>query len=314
MPVSSHPPTARLQIVWFKRDLRIADHRPLTEAAARGPVLPLYIVEPDLWRQPDASGRQYAFLRESLIDLRLQLARLGQPLAVRIGEAVPVLEEIHRTLGIAALWSHEETGNGWTYERDKAVARWCRQQRLPWQEMPQFGVVRRLRDRRGWARRWNRFMAKPVAAPPDGVMPLGDVEPGSIPEASAIGIEPDACAQRFRGGRTAGIEELTSFLQDRGEPYQKAMSSPLTAYDGCSRLSPHLAFGTLSMRETCQAARRRQAELYDLPAKDRGRWPGAIRSFLAQAALALSFHPEAGRRARDRVSLLSPGLRRAARP
>lgn len=35
-----------VQIVWFKRDLRVRDHRPLTTAARRGPVLPLYVAEP----------------------------------------------------------------------------------------------------------------------------------------------------------------------------------------------------------------------------------------------------------------------------
>jgi deoxyribodipyrimidine photo-lyase len=44
-----------LNIIWFKRDLRIADHRPLAQAAAAGtgPVLPLYIAEPELWAQAD---------------------------------------------------------------------------------------------------------------------------------------------------------------------------------------------------------------------------------------------------------------------
>jgi deoxyribodipyrimidine photo-lyase len=45
-----------LHVVWFKRDLRHLDHAPLAEAAAQGGVLPLYIVEPELWRQPDAAG------------------------------------------------------------------------------------------------------------------------------------------------------------------------------------------------------------------------------------------------------------------
>ena len=50
---------AALQIVWFKRDLRIVDHRPLAAAVERGLVLPLYVVEPELWRQPDASCLLY---------------------------------------------------------------------------------------------------------------------------------------------------------------------------------------------------------------------------------------------------------------
>ena len=60
------------------------------------------------------------------------------------------------------------------------------------------------------------------------------------------------------------------------------MSSPNTAFDACSRLSVPLAFGTLSMREVFQAAKRRQAGLYDLPPGRRGTWPGALRSFLAR--------------------------------
>ncbi|MFZ9965204.1 MAG: deoxyribodipyrimidine photo-lyase, partial [Terrimicrobiaceae bacterium] len=34
------------QLVWFKRDLRVEDHRPLAEAAKRGPVVCLYVYEP----------------------------------------------------------------------------------------------------------------------------------------------------------------------------------------------------------------------------------------------------------------------------
>ena len=77
-----------LQVVWFKRDLRIADHRPLALAASAGPVLPLYIVEPGLWAQPDASGRQWAFAAECLGELAASLARLGQPLLVEVGEFI----------------------------------------------------------------------------------------------------------------------------------------------------------------------------------------------------------------------------------
>lgn len=115
-----------LQIVWFKRDLRVDDHRPLLDAAARGPVLPLYVVEPELWQQPDASERQWLFCRESLLELRQALAELGQPLVVRSGDVVQVLERgARRQFGVDGLWSHEETGNGWTYQRDKRVGAWA---------------------------------------------------------------------------------------------------------------------------------------------------------------------------------------------
>ncbi|MEY3756962.1 MAG: putative cryptochrome, partial [Cyanobacteriota bacterium] len=86
----------RLQIVWFKRDFRVVDHQPLLQASRHGPVLPLVIVEPELWQQSDASARQWAFCAESLEELRQSLAELGQPLVVRIGSAVEVLERARR--------------------------------------------------------------------------------------------------------------------------------------------------------------------------------------------------------------------------
>ncbi|MFN5695543.1 MAG: deoxyribodipyrimidine photo-lyase, partial [Cyanobacteriota bacterium] len=81
-----------VQVVWFKRDLRLVDHQPLLHASLRGPVLPLVVVEPQLWQQADASARQWAFCAESLEELRVVLARLGQPLVVRVGSVEEVLE------------------------------------------------------------------------------------------------------------------------------------------------------------------------------------------------------------------------------
>ncbi len=246
----------QLQVVLFKRDLRIHDHGPLLEAARRGPVLPLYVIEPDLWRQPDASGRQWAFCAESLAELQQALANLGQPLLLRVGDVIGVLAGLRRQLPIAGLWSHEETGNGWTYDRDRALAAWCRQEGLPWMELPQNGVIRRLTQRDGWARRWEDRMGQPPLPPPDALPPLPDLPAGGLPSAADLGLAPDPCPGRQRGGRRAGLDLLRSFLEERGRGYARGLSSPLTAADACSRLSPHLAFGTVSLREVVHASRR----------------------------------------------------------
>ena len=50
-----------LNIVWFKRDLRLSDNKVLCDASAKGHILPLYILEPDLWSQKDMSYRHYKF-------------------------------------------------------------------------------------------------------------------------------------------------------------------------------------------------------------------------------------------------------------
>ena len=246
---------AALQLVWFKRDLRVVDHRPLVEAQQLGPVLPLYVVEPEWWQQPDASERQWLFCRESLVELRQALADLGQPLVVRSGDVVQVLERARRQFGIDRLWSHEETGNGWTYQRDKRVAAWARQHGIAWSEIPQFGVTRRMRSRNGWAKRWEAQMAEPLTPAPAALPRLEGIDPGVIPERPCPELPPDGCPQRQTGGRSIGLGELRDFLQHRAPRYQRAMSSPNTAFTGCSRLSAYLTWGCLSMREVLQSSR-----------------------------------------------------------
>jgi len=242
------PAGTAVSVVWFKRDLRTKDHRALAKAAVSGPVLPLFIAEPDLWHQPDMSARHWAFVRDSLAELRETLAGLGQPLVVLVGHATQVLDELRQSLGIKSLWSHEETGNAWTYRRDRAVAAWCRAHGIPWRQERQTGVIRGLSSRDGWARRWDRFMAETTVAAPPALEPIDGMDPGALPAAEDLGVRADPCPDRQAGGRAAGQERLQSFLDHRGEPYRTAMSGPETGYEHCSRLSPHLAWGTLSMR------------------------------------------------------------------
>ncbi|WP_413401499.1 MULTISPECIES: FAD-binding domain-containing protein [unclassified Synechococcus] len=244
-----------MQLVWFKRDLRLEDHRPLVEALSLGDVLPLYIVEPEFWLQQDASGRQWEFCREALLDLRQAMSVLGQPLVIRCGDAVAVLERARRQLGVTGLWSHEETGNDWTYARDRRVAAWARQQSIPWREIPQFGVIRPLRSRKGWAQRWEARMAESITPAPSRLVPLHGLSAGEPPTSAELGLDPDPCPHRQQGGRQAGLDELEHFLQHRVEHYCRSISSPNKAFTGCSRLSAYLTWGCLSMREVLQRSR-----------------------------------------------------------
>ncbi len=264
-------------LVWFKRDLRAHDHPALTLAAGLGPVLPIYIVEPELWSLPDASARQWAFVAESLADLRITLAALGAPLVVRSGDAVEVLDRLCHRYQITRILSHEETGNLASYARDRKVAAWARGIGIEWTELPQSGVVRRLASRDSWAARRDAFMDGPVLLPP-ALHAVAGVEPGPIPTARALKLADDACPHRQLGGRTHGLDLVDSFLTRRGEPYRKAMSSPLTAERACSRLSSHFAWGTLSVREVVQATTARQAS------HPGGRWGGALASFQSRLA------------------------------
>jgi deoxyribodipyrimidine photo-lyase len=267
-------------LLWFKRDLRIADHPALAEAAARGPVLPVHVIEPGLWAEPDASGRQYAFLAESLAALRDDLAALGQPLVVRVGEATEVFDALRAAIRFDAMLSHQETGNAWTFARDRRVAGWARARGIAWRELPQSGVVRGLASRDGWAARRDAFNRRPPLPMPRALPPVLAEDPAPLPAPGDLGLDADPCPGRQRGGRAAGLLLLEGFLGERGQDYRRAMSSPVTAFEACSRLSPHLAFGTLSGREVVHATARRQAAA----TAGRSGWAGSLAAFTARLA------------------------------
>ncbi|WP_420584776.1 deoxyribodipyrimidine photo-lyase [Ruegeria sp.] len=223
-----------MQVVWFKRDLRVQDNTALNQASRVGPVLPLYVVETELWQQADASARHWAFVAETLAELRKDLGKLGQPLVIRLGPIRSVLSDLKAQGLLEALWSHEETGNHWTYQRDLQVAAWCRDQGIPWIEVQNHGVFRKLKSRDGWAARWDKFMDLPTTRPTP-LAPI-EVELGPIPTRRDLGVPDDKCDGRQIGGRRAGQERLNSFLTQRGERYQRAMSSPVEGTKACSRL------------------------------------------------------------------------------
>ena len=240
-------------IVWFKRDLRVADHAPLMLAAREGAVVPLYIIEPELWKLPDSSRRHWHFIHDCLLDLQRDVAALGAPLILRIGEAPEVLEELRSTLGTFTLWSHEETGNGWTYRRDIAVAEWCRAHGIMWHELPSNGVVRKLKSRDNWAALRNARMAAPVIPPPEALSPVHGLTSHTLPAKDSPLFGTTAIGSVQAGGRTEAIRTLHSFLKERGSHYMQTISKPGVSARHCSRLSAHITFGAVSVREVEQA-------------------------------------------------------------
>lgn len=244
-----------VQCIWFKRDLRVLDHAPLARAAELGPVLPLYIIEPEVIEAPDFDAMHWNFIRDALIELRSSLRDLGGELLVVRGSAVEVFTRLHAEHRIAAIWSHEETGNAITYARDRAVAGWAADSGVKCTEIPQNGVVRGLKDRDGWARYWESRMSEPPFPVPRKLRSVEGIEECDIPEAGELGLEESPRSVDLHGGESEALRLLASFIEGRGQRYHKEMSSPKTAYESCSRMSAYLSWGCISMRTVVQTVR-----------------------------------------------------------
>ncbi|MDY7578791.1 FAD-binding domain-containing protein [Herbaspirillum sp. RTI4] len=244
--------TALGALVWFKRDLRIHDHAPLAEATLFEAAFGLVVIEPEWLTSPECDTRHVSLLLTCVRELQRDLAERGMSLLIRVGSAVNVLEALRREFGFTHLLSHEETGPGWSYARDLDVARWCRASGVHWQEWSQTGVIRGLRSRAGWAAQWTKRMNAPRAPSVEGFPTIPGMTPDALPTLRDLGLVTPALPLPPAGERAAWAT-LDSFLSGRARNYRKAMSSPLSAATGCSRLSVHLAFGSISMRNVHQA-------------------------------------------------------------
>ena len=242
-----------LTLVWFKRDLRVLDHAPLTEAAEIGRVLPVYVIEPEVIEAADFDALHWDFIRESLIDLNVSLKERGVSLFIQQGEVCDVFQRLHQQFGFSQISSHEETGNALGYRRDRRLVNWAQAAGVGLKETPQNGVVRRLEDRDGWSKVWKSRMSQPITLPAKKIVgPMlqgGDIQ---IPSSESLGLIRTERVPQLQGGESDGLRILESFAMGRGSRYHREMSSPNTAFDSCSRLSPYLTWGCLSMRTAVQ--------------------------------------------------------------
>lgn len=240
-----------INIVWLKRDLRLTDHEPLQLACDRPePFILLYIFEPSLLSDPHYSTRHWRFVWQSLCDIEQKLKPYGGRLVITQGEALDTLEAIRNVTNITTIFSYQEVGINRTFDRDIEVKRWCENHQIQWRESSYGAVIRGARHRKQWDANWKQVMRAPLAQPNlkkaiwfEGKLNLPPVE-------SHRWEKPNPQFQT--GGMTVAKQVLEDFFDERGKSYSKYISKPLASRNHCSRLSPYLAWGNLSLREAYQ--------------------------------------------------------------
>jgi len=245
-----------INIVWFKRDLRFTDHEPLYLAQQQTlPILFLYCFEPALMVYEDSDTRHWRFVYESLNDMREKLKNISAKLYICYNEVLPVFNLLKEQYSIKTLFSHQEVGNKLSYDRDLQMQQFCKQNSIYWKESQLHGVIRKLKSRVNWDERWLAKMSeipKFVNETNWNILQLEDEIYNKI-KGKALPTEITTTNKNFQqGGETLAWRYLQSFIKQRYINYSKHISKPALSRKGCSRLSPYLAYGNISMRMVYQ--------------------------------------------------------------
>lgn len=241
-----------ISIVWFKQDLRLRDNAALNAAVLSGrPLLLIRFLEPSLIANAHYDERHWRFIQQSVADLNQQLKSTALSVVEIQSEVVPFFERLQGVVNIHSIYSHEETGLRITYDRDKTVNAFCSKKGIQWHEFQTNGITRGLKNRKNWAKLWHDHMlAHTVKTPIEKAIAFdADLIKELLPEPKTI-----PTSDHFQlGGEQAAIATLRGFVKERHWRYMKDISKPEGSRSSCSRLSAHLAWGNVSIRQVLHA-------------------------------------------------------------
>ncbi|MDG1261719.1 MAG: deoxyribodipyrimidine photo-lyase [Flavobacteriales bacterium] len=243
-----------INVVWFKRDLRLRDHAPLKAAIEAGlPIVLLYVFEPSLMAVPKLSNRHWNFVKQGITSINQELKERKTKMLVTHCEVEEAFELLQKDFVVKKVFSYEETGIAVTFARDVMMETWFAQQNIHWIEHQCNGVIRKLPSRADWMKSWYWFMSQPFDHPDwEAFRPAFLIEEvGARSVYPALAEEPEMQP----GGEYFAHKYLNSFLTDRIRNYAKSISKPEQSRTGCSRLSPYLAYGNLSIKQAYQSAK-----------------------------------------------------------
>ncbi len=246
------------KIVWFRYDLRLEDNEAFIEATKNGNVLPIFIFDENYYKLDTSSSFHLKFCEDSLKELNHSLKNLyNSKINIYYGDTTEILKNISKKFNISEIYSHHVFKNNYLSKIDGKISKFFKECNIQWYLFNQFGIQLGKRDRYRWSYNWNKFINQPVLEKRVNCNFIIDPDHNKNCAISTNFID-DKLIQE--GGRKNALKLLNSFLDDRSDNYQKEMSSPITGEKSCSRLSPYITYGNVSLREIYRATKQKLNE------------------------------------------------------
>lgn len=239
----------KINIVWLKRDLRFQDHLPILEANQKSiPFVFLYIFEPIIENNYDFDPRHWWFVAGSLKNMNQKLGK-DQKIIIFYGEAYKAFNHVSKYYQIQNIFSHQETGVAVTYERDKQMKKYFEKRNIRWIEFQYSAVIRGLKNRKSWDARWIKIMKSNIEEIyPNDLNVLNHCVPDQVEGLEIV----DKNSNWQEPGEDKGHEVIDLFLKERVADYMNSISNPTKSTYQCSRISPHISWGNISIRQIYQ--------------------------------------------------------------
>ncbi len=243
----------KINVVWLKRDLRTQDHAPLDIAEKSNiPYIIIYIFDSNILKHPDVGVRHLQFIYQSIIAINKKLKVYNKSVNIFYGESLKIIKFLQTKFQIKSVFSYQESGIKISWDRDKAISKYLSSNKIIWKEFQQNGVIRGLENRRNWAKLWNEFMSQPIILNKFSKKnKIEIIHPFELPKKTEKIIKNYSNLFQPAGEKNAFLY-LNSFLQNRGKNYQRNISKPTESRTSCSRISPFISWGNLSIRQVFQ--------------------------------------------------------------
>ncbi|MFB6299047.1 MAG: deoxyribodipyrimidine photo-lyase [Halobacteriales archaeon] len=270
-----------MPLFWHRRDLRLPDNRGLARAAEQGTVVPVFVFDPNVLKH--ASPPRVAFMLDALEAVRAAYRQRGSDLLTvrgRPAEQLPLLAATHDVDTV--IYNADYSGLART--RDAAVddaldTAGIETERVQDQLMHAPGsITTNAGDHYSvfsyfWRKWRERPKSDPVATP--SAVALADCSGSSLPTQGELGFD-DLDATIPPAGTEAARDRLETFCTDSIYQYMDRRDAP--AADGTSRLSAHLKWGTIGIREVYERTVAAMAAAPDETAE------GSVEEFQSQLA------------------------------
>ena len=241
-----------LDIIILNRNIRLEDNAALYYGSLRQNYLVLYVFDEKYWTSNGRSSRQARFLLDCLDELNRRLLNYNSCIYIFEGSynELTLWIESHRSQTIIHLNHLTETAY---LAQQLKTFKDHHSKRRELNIYRDFGIQVGNIDRDTWSKDWNELMRSTLLPAPKvsgvknscSLIKLNAFNPSILREAQTY--------EYFQsGGSTEAAHLLETFLTDRSRNYQTSMSSPRTAEFSCSRLSPHIAYGSISLRTIYQ--------------------------------------------------------------